>query len=162
MLKYVVKLYKRLSKMDTPDLLDNLIHDQVVLASAATYNAQKLDELGLKVNVNLLGSRLMFVGTQEDHIYPDVLVWKPESPNASKGKTVIAEVIETKKTLDSNPARWKALANKVGIIFYLIVPKGEEAKVILSLNALEIRNQTKLQTWHWDSTQKKYLFESVT
>lgn len=148
--------------MDTPDLLDNLIHDQVVLASAATYNAQKLDNLGLRVNVNLSGSRSMFVGTQENHIYPDVLVWKPESPNASKGKTVIAEVIETKNTIDSGSARWKDLANRSGIIFYLIVPKGEEAKVIQSLDTLGIRSQTKLQTWHWDSTQKKYFFESVT
>lgn len=91
-------------------------HDQVVLASAATY--ENLKAKGYIVSVNPDGVQNHDIGGDN---YPDVVVWKSDSSDF--GHTIIIEEIETSESVNDKEAlEWKKFS-KVGAQFFLVVPK---------------------------------------
>lgn len=97
-------------------------HDRVVIASSKTYGSMEAN--GSKVSINPDGEKNFWVGNESNPRYPDVAVWKPDSPGSNRASAV--EVIEEIETEDSvtyaESAQWKDYAG-LGIIFRLIVPK---------------------------------------
>ncbi|MFA6553611.1 MAG: hypothetical protein WCT27_04240 [Patescibacteria group bacterium] len=90
-------------------------HDQVILASAATY--EKFRSKGFLVSVNLTGKPVHNIGGSN---FPDVIVWRT---GGDFGKTEIIEEIETSETVTDQEAKEWDKYSRFGATFYLIVPK---------------------------------------
>lgn len=146
--------------MDLQEILDSFVTNQVALSSAATYEAVKLRDLSLQITVNLSSNRTRFVGGSENPIYPEIIVWKPNAPGSGRGKAVVVESVETPRTIEKNVFKWKRLAS-LGVIFNLLIPEGQEAKVKGLLQSNDIKN-TKLQVYKLNNVTKRYDFTNVT
>ena len=142
------------------DSFDKTQHDAITRASANSYTADKLNPLGLQIDVNI-DSKKRFVGEASNPLYPDIVVWKPDFPSSSKGKAVIIEKIETAKSIEINWQTWKRFAD-VGIVFVLIVPLSQVENAKRKLDLLGIRAKTKLQYFEYNTTTKVYSFHNVT
>lgn len=121
-------------------------HDDVVKASAKTYF--KMEEEGCKVFINPDGEKNY--GWPKKDLYPDVIVWKPESPGANSGEAVIIEEIETDESVDSDEAeQWKNYAELGVETFRLIVPEDEvdSAREIIEEEEIEI---DELWSYYYD------------
>src|SRR5258708_18485262 len=90
--------------------LDKTEHDNVVRTSAASYTQEKLNQLGLKIDTNI-DTNKRFVGDASNPLYPDIIVWKPDFPSSTKGKTVVFEKVETRNSIDRNWLEWSKFAN---------------------------------------------------
>ena len=92
-----------------------LEHDQVVLASADTYNNYR--DKGYIISANLTGKECHDIG---QGIYPDLVVWRT---GGEYGRTLIIEEVETAESINFREAKqWKKYAN-LNYTFYLIVPE---------------------------------------
>ena len=106
-------------------------HDAVVLASARTYADWK--NKGFVVSVNPDGQKNQSIGSDQKPRYPDVLVWRPNTPGASSGRAHIIEEIETDDSVTEEEAGQWADYGSLGVeTFSLVVP------VELRDDALEI------------------------
>jgi len=132
--------------IDLMQLLDNAVKSQIAFALAARYDAQQLQNLQLKIDVNTPSNQVRFVGSPLNPIYPEILIWRPDYPGADKGKTALVEVIETSRSLQNNN-----LLNKLtflsslistGVIFNLVIPSGEAPMVrtMLTQNNIVVTN----------------------
>lgn len=140
------------------DPLEALTHDIVTAASAGTYNAEELSKLGLLIEINLATHKTRFVGDPKDPLYPDIIVWKPNTlePESGKGTAVIIEKIETKNSIDLNTPLWEKLA-AIDVIFNLVVPKPDVDKVKKVLKERKIEN-VNLQSYVYDTEKNNYIF----
>jgi hypothetical protein len=94
---------------------NQLEHDQVIMASALTYERWK--EKGYLVSTNPDGHQNHNIG---NGIFPDLVVWKPDG---EFGQTVIIEEVETADTINDRKAKeWKKL-QRWHASFFLIVPR---------------------------------------
>jgi len=121
-------------------------HDEIVEASAKTYS--EMEEKGYKVSTNPNGEKNH--GWPKKDLYPDVIVWKPESPGANSGRAVVIEEIETDESVDSDEAeQWKDYAELGVETFRLIVPEGEvdSAREIIEEEKIEI---DELWSYYYD------------
>jgi hypothetical protein len=90
-------------------------HDQVILASAETY--EKFRRKGFLVSVNLTGKPCHNIGGGN---FPDLVVWRTGGEN---GRTAIIEEVETNETVNDQEAKEWERYSHFGATFYLIVPK---------------------------------------
>ncbi|MFA5052074.1 MAG: hypothetical protein WC544_03375 [Patescibacteria group bacterium] len=107
------------------------IHDQVILASAGTYETFR--QQGFLVSVNLTGKQCHNVGGGN---FPDVVVWRP---GGDFGRTEIIEEVETCDTVTDQEAVEWARYSQFGTTFYLIVPRECLDKAIEIVARLRIR-----------------------
>lgn len=101
-------------------------HDSVVAASAHTYSEQ--ERRGYLVSTNPGSEKNQSVGPRDDPQYPDVVVWKPNSPGSTSGTATVIEEIETSESVNEDEgSQWKKYASLGVSIFRLIVPKADAA-----------------------------------
>ncbi len=163
--KLIEKVIKSFLRKITPmynnnDLLDSLIHSMVVGQSANTYrNSQVVVNNGLLVDTNSPTRKTRYVGGQNNPLYPDIIVWKPNYPGSSSGTAVIVEEIETRKTVYNKADFWKKLGD-IGVIkFFLVIPEGTETEVLNIIKQNGIRVD-QLQTYTYNPTTKMYNFKN--
>jgi hypothetical protein len=128
-------------------------HDAVVQASAETYN--QLIQQGYRVTTNPGSERNQQVGSGN---YPDIVVWKPDPLNPTKGTAVIIEEIETQDTVTSQEAaQWKKYGN-LSVKFILLVPaaKSREAFALVQMEAVKVA-----EIWSYEERAGRYLFNKV-
>lgn len=145
---------------NTTDILDSLTHTMVVGQSANTYRVSKyvLDN-GLLVDTNYPTNKRRYIGGENNPLYPDIIVWKPNFPGSSAGTAVIVEELETRKTIYNKADFWKKLGNISGIIFFLVVPEGTENEVLSMIRQNGIRVD-QLQTYNYNPITKMYSFKN--
>lgn len=143
-------------------LLDRLIHDLVISAYISTFQARKLQELGLLITQNTSTNKTRFLGDPLNPIYPEVVIWKPDNPylSAGSGKAVLVACIETSKTIDKNIKKWKFLAS-LGIIFNLVVEEKDVPRTQFLLKDNYMDLLIKLQKYNLNPTTKRYDFFNV-
>ena len=143
------------------DPLSFLTHDPIVRASASTYNPTELQRLGLQITLNLSNKKVRYLGEPTNPIYPDIVIWRPDFPNANTGQAVIVELIENPIFTYHGVETWIRLNNTTGIKINLIVPvlKVNNAKAIMIKNNL---NNIHLQTWNYEAGSGRYFFNTVT
>lgn len=104
-------------------------HDRVVQASAETYT-KKIAE-GFRVSTNPGSEHNVYLGSESDPRYPDVVVWKPQSPGGETGSTQIIEEIETADSVTEAEAdQWVDYGRLFSGTFFLIVPRGVERQAL--------------------------------
>lgn len=133
------------------------ILDPVIRASASTYNPSELQRLGLQITLNLNNQKTRYLGEPTNPVYPDIVIWRPDFPNANTGQAIIVEAFENDTLTHSGVEMWRRLSETVGVKVNLIVPFAqlEQTKLILKVqNILNIH----LQTWRFDSFTGRYLF----
>jgi hypothetical protein len=127
-------------------------HDQVVRASAATYN--QLLQQGYKVGINPGAETNQQVGSGN---YPDVIVWKPNPPpKQNEGTAVIIEEIETEDSVTANEAaQWKKFGELSVSKFILIVPatKIREALALVQSERVKVS-----EIWSYEDRGGRYFF----
>jgi hypothetical protein len=122
-------------------------HDQVVMASAATY--EHLKKAGYLVSVNPNGQQNHDIG---GGIFPDVVIWRPGGEN---GHSLIIEEIETAETIrDKDALEWARYA-RLGITFYLVVPRQlvEQTRQLLSAHRITVN---RLEAYWIENGQVKF------
>lgn len=139
--------------------LDFLFRDPIIRASASTYNLDELARLGLKIEMNLSGNKIRFIG--DPPIYPELIIWKPDYQGANTGRAVLVESIETAASINSPETidKWRRLSTQ-GVTFNLIVPFSSQALVRQMLVTHVINNVT-LQTHNYDQANSRYIFTTV-
>lgn len=102
------------------------VHDQVILASAETYESFR--RRGFLVSVNLTGKQCHNIGGGN---FPDVVVWRT---GGEFGRTEIIEEVETCDTVNDQESKEWARYAAFGVTFYLIVPQEcmEQAEEIVT------------------------------
>lgn len=127
-------------------------HDQVVRASAETYN--QLVQQGYKVAVNPGSEKNQQVGSGN---YPDVIVWKPNPPpNQTSGTAIIIEEIETEESVTQTEAnQWKQFGQLSVSKFILIVPatKAREALSLVQSNGVKVS-----EIWSYENRGGRFFF----
>lgn len=117
----VVKSF--VGKIISMDLLNSLTLDSVIIASASTYSVQELSRMGLVLTKNLTNKKIQDVNTGTGTVYPEIVIWRPNSLGSNTGQAVVVECIETAHTLIT-PAtqKWMQLASVPTVRFNLVVP----------------------------------------
>jgi len=113
-------------------------HDRVTEASAGTYS--QLTQQGYKVTTNPGNQQNRFVGSPE-HLFPDVIVWKPDQNDPNKGQAIIIEEIETSESVNQNEVeQWRKYAALGVSKFILIVPASyaSEAHRLVQINNIRV------------------------
>ena len=143
------------------EFLDNFMHDQLVRASASTYSPTDLQRFGLQITSNTSTQKVRYLGTATNPIYPDIVIWRPDYPNANTGQAVIVELLENQTFTHGGVPAWIRLSSATGIRFNLIVPLEQvsNAKKIISTNKITNIN---LQAWLFDKNTNKYQFKIET
>jgi hypothetical protein len=144
-------------------ILDRLIKDIVISAYVATvFNPKKLEELGLQIAINTSTNKTRSLGTSQNPIYPEIVVWKPDNPYmlTGGGKAVLVVCIENEKTLEKNIYKFIFLAS-LGIIFNLVVEEKnvDYAKQILKNANIDLL--VKLQKYKFNANTKRYNFSNA-
>ena len=130
------------------------IHDRVVEASANTY-AESIEQ-GYKVSTNPGATKSQKVGG-EPGLYPDVIVWMPDTNNPSSGKAIIIEEIETEDTVNENEASQWLKFGELGIKFQLIVPFSHAS---IALQLVQNQQINVSEIWYYTiSPGNQILFE---
>lgn len=149
--------------MDLDDILYGVERDRVAGASALTYNPTQLQQLNLQIDVNTSTQKVRWVGNENNPIYPQIVVWRPNYPGSSAGNAVVVEMIETVGTLGTpNIQKWRRLASIAGIHFNLIVPHGNLVQVRQLLRDNNITTGVNLQTYSHDASTDRYTFYTPT
>lgn len=141
--------------------LDDLIKDQVAYASAGTYQAELLISSGLKVTVNTHLQKTRFVGSIDDHVYPEVVIWKQSLIPGELDKAFLAEFVETKNTIDQSQSKWAFVA-KTPMILNIIIPNENPViqkvlELVKNINANS--KKIKIQTYEYDIKELQYKFK---
>jgi hypothetical protein len=113
-------------------------HDRVVEASAGTYS--QLTQQGYQVTTNPGDQKNRYVGS-EQHLFPDVIVWKPDQNDPNRGQAIIIEEIETSETVNQNSVdQWISYAALGVSKFILIVPanSASEAHRLVQVNNIKV------------------------
>jgi hypothetical protein len=137
------------------DLFNSLIHDQVVLASASTYNPIEIARLGVRMDINLSNKKIRSV----NGYYPDIVIWKPDYQGSNEGQAILVEIIETSIPLNPDINKWIALCG-VGIRVNIIVNESQRQNAANLIGQYRLSN-CFLQTYRFDSTQNRYIFTKV-
>lgn len=132
------------------------LHKLLVGQSYETY--LQLRSQGLEVTPNPLVSEKRYVGGN-NKLYPDIVVWRPNSPGSQEGTAVMIEQIETSNSINRNVERWRELAS-TGINFTLVVPLTnlDEVRNLLSTNNISVN---KLQTYEYNQATNRFLFGDI-
>jgi hypothetical protein len=133
-------------------------HDSVVRASVGSYST--LRSQGFEVTINPGSDKNRYVGGDDNPRYPDVIVWKPEYPGATRGTAIIIEEIETENSVSyTEGEQWKDFG-ALGIKFLLSVPRGKEyaAKQIIDYMGVRV---DELWTYTFNTTTGKYDFQKT-
>jgi len=132
--------------------LSQLEHDQVVRASAETYN--QLVQQGYKVAINPGSEKNQQVGSGN---YPDVIVWKPNPPpNQTSGTAVIIEEIETEDSVtQAEAAQWKTFGQLGVGKFILLVPA---TKVRDALDLVQKNGVRVSEIWSYENRGGRFFF----
>jgi hypothetical protein len=127
-------------------------HDQVVRASAETYN--QLVQQGYKVAINPGSEKNQQVGSGN---YPDVIVWRPNPPpNQASGIAIIIEEIETEDSVtQAEAAQWKQYGQLGVSKFILLVPV---SKVRDALNLVQANGVRVSEIWSYEVRGGRYFF----
>ena len=141
------------------DILYGAERDQVTRASASTYNLVQLQQLGLKITVNTSSQKTRWVGGDNNRIYPQIIIWRPDSPESTTGSAVIVETIETMGTLiGPNVDTWRRLASTGGVVFNLVIPADSLERVRTLLRENNIAANVTLQTYTYNPAENRYFF----
>lgn len=133
--------------------LDRSGHDRIVRASAATYG--ELVSKGYKVSINPGGEKNQFVGPEFNPLYPDVVVWLPDSFGSTKGEAAIIEEIETADSVtDLEAEQWKDYGN-LGVKFLLVVPKGYCVEALRLISQYQA-NVSELWYYYYENNDIKF------
>lgn len=112
-------------------------HDQVVLAAQSKLQSRFGSDRRVTANPGTLQN--LEIGSDRQPHYPDVLVWKPCSSSFRQGTAEIILEVETRDSLTEDEAmQWKAYG-KLPVLFYLVIPEGEEDRVRGLLHACSAR-----------------------
>jgi hypothetical protein len=120
-------------------------HDSIVALSARSYGSTAAAN-GYGVDTNPNGQKNRSVGPDGNARYPDVIMWKPESPGSTRG---IAEVIEEIETGDSvteaEASQWADYASLNVRVFNLVVPNAKKQAALELIRRKGISGITKVQ-----------------
>lgn len=116
-------------------LLDNLRKDNAIINSVLRYNLSKLTSLGLQISYNSSQKKERFIGDINNPIYPDILIWKPDPLKPGKGKTALAELVETSQSIGIDTINKLKKLTLLEIPCNLIYPEEDSNKVTNLLNA---------------------------
>ena len=120
-------------------------HDRVVRASANTYT--DAGAKGFKISINPNGEKNFEIGSDSNNQYPDVCVWKPNSPGSNSGTVKVIEEIETEESVNETEAeQWKNYASLGIETFRLIVPK---SKILTAKQIVEKKKIAVTEIWHY-------------
>jgi hypothetical protein len=134
---------------------------RVINASVSTYNLLQLWMSGLRVETNLPSRQVRAVGEPSSPVYPEVVIWRPDSPSLNTGQAVLVEAVETENTISSSLEKWKRLAS-LGIRFNLVIPEGQLALVRQILNNNGISGNVHIQTYKYNPSTTRYTFTEVS
>lgn len=132
------------------------LHRLIVGESYQTYLTLKAQGFNITPNPLILEKR--FVGNVKK-VYPDIVVWRPYSPESQEGTTVLIEQIETAGSINGNVNTWRDLAS-TGIYFVLVVPAEqiEHTRDLLRTNSISVN---KIQTWVYDNETNQFSFTDI-
>lgn len=122
-------------------------HDAVVSASARTYSGWT--NKGCKVSVNPNGQKNQYVGKSESPLYPDVVIWQPQSSGSCSGRAHIIEEIETEDSVTDQEAGQWADYGALGVAtFNLVVPARCKDDALEIIRRKKIRGITRVQGYY--------------
>lgn len=142
--------------METYSALDNIIKDFVTTAYINTYPIEELNKLGLKIDANYSTLKKRYLGVPPNILYPEVIIWHPNSPSSNDGKAVLVGVVETGSSLitpDINNWRW--ISGLADLTFCLIVPL-EKVTSVMEILFKEGINNAKVYSYQYDYVRKRY------
>ena len=106
------------------------IHNQVVRSSARTYT--ELIDQGYKVTINPGSEKNQWVDENEQ-LFPDVVVWKPNPQNPRKGTAIIIEEIETEDSVNQKESEQWLKYGKLQIDKFILIVPVKKVKEALEL-----------------------------
>lgn len=123
-------------------------HDRVIFASLKTY--EKYWKKGYIVSINPGNKLCHDVGGGH---FPDLVVWSSNGyvdGTFGTKNTIIVEEVETSETIDNIKANQWEYYSKIGVTFFLIVPRNcyEKAKRIVAEKGINI---TMIQYYFFDA-----------
>jgi hypothetical protein len=127
-------------------------HDAVVEASARTYADWSVKGFGVATNPG--PSKNRFVGSADSPQYPDVIIWRPNSPGASTGVAKIIEEIETDDSVTGDEAdQWADYASLGIETFNLVVPVSKKTAALEIIRRKRIVGITRVQGYQFQHGQ---------
>ncbi|MCJ7793197.1 MAG: hypothetical protein MUP45_04475 [Candidatus Marinimicrobia bacterium] len=137
------------------------LHRSVVQDSFQTY--LPLRGQGYEVTANPLGTTNRWVGGENNKIYPDIILWRPNPNSPTSGTAVTVEQIETQRSieLEQNIDNWAKLATLKDVEFVLVVPVEIQEAVQSTLKTRNIQPK-KFQVYEYNPTQNRFIFRDIT
>src|SRR5260370_9594275 len=130
-------------------------HDAVIEASGRTYADWSARGFGVATKPG--SSKNRSVGSADNPQYPDVIVWRPNSPGASTGVAKIIEEIETEDSVTSNEAdQWADYASLGVETFNLVVPVSKKTAALEIIRRMKIVGITRVQGYYFQQGQVRF------
>ncbi len=130
-------------------------HDAVVEASGRTYANWSAKGFGVATNPGPSKNRL--VGSADNLQYPDVIVWRPNSPGANTGVAKIIEEIETEDSVTGDEAdQWADYASLGVETFNLVVPVSKKTAAREIIRRKKIVGITRVQGYYFQHGQVRF------
>ena len=130
-------------------------HDAVVEASGRTYASWSARGYGIATNPG--GSKNGFVGPPNKVRYPDVVIWKPESPNANTGTVAVIEEVETEDSVtDEEADQWADYASLGIETFNLVVPRSKKLAAVEIIRKRGIVGITRVQGYYFQQGRVRF------
>lgn len=156
LLNFFKKLFNQSLMHIIPDN-EKPLHSTVVNESYKTYTP--VTSQGMQVTPNPMVSNKRFVGGENNKIFPDIIVWRPNTNQSSGGTAVLVEQIETPSSINigTNLENWRKLDSLNNVDFTLVIPSENLTSVRDLLRQYSI-TPDKLQTYEYDQTRNGYIF----
>jgi hypothetical protein len=130
-------------------------HDAVVEASGRTYSSWSAKGYGIATNPG--GSKNGFVGPPAKLRYPDVVLWRPNSPGASTGTVTVIEEIETEDSVTDDEAdQWADYASLGVETFNLVAPFSKKPAALEIIRRRKIVGITRIQGYYFQQGQVRF------
>lgn len=131
--------------------------DVIARASFSTYRPDDLARLGLQIHLNTNNKKTRYVGNP--NVYPEIIVWRPDSSGSNTGQAVIVEEVETNSSLAIPRINdWRIIASLSGVRFNLIVPTDQVQRVRQIISSNNIQGNIVIQGWNYDTETGRYVF----
>jgi hypothetical protein len=133
-------------------------HAMVAQSSGLTYMPLRAD--GLEVTINPVISDKRWVGGENNRIYPDIVLWRPNPSNPNIGAAIIVEQIETSSSINLNINNWKKLSELQNVNFILVIPL-ENVDYVLGILREQSIHPYRLQAYTYNQSSNNFTFTEV-
>jgi hypothetical protein len=160
LLALIEDLSRIFKKMHIIPESDRMFHQMIVQSSVQTYYPYRAQ--GLEVTVNTLSNPKQYVGGENNKLYPDIILWRPNGYQSNAGTALVAEQVETINSININQniEAWRGLAALGDVTFILVIPTAS-LPVVRQILTMQRITPTRLQTYNYNQAQNNFTFQDV-